>query len=93
MHLYSHLSEGSLKLASDGAETGRSLPFPSSNFPNTFAFKLQDKRGRMHRFTCSMLLVPVAYQITVCVFIFVCVLKQTTFFRLLIQISWLSHLI
>ncbi|CAL2261039.1 unnamed protein product [Prunus armeniaca] len=80
-------SEGSLKLASDGAETGRSLPFPSANFPNTFAFKLQDKRGRMHRFTCSMLLVPVTYQITVCV------LKQTTFFRLLIQISWLSHLI
>ncbi|PQQ17407.1 CBS domain-containing protein CBSCBSPB1-like [Prunus yedoensis var. nudiflora] len=47
-------SEGSLKLASDGAETGRSLPFPSSNFPNTFAFKLQDKRGRMHRFTCNI---------------------------------------
>ncbi|XP_021818291.1 CBS domain-containing protein CBSCBSPB1-like isoform X2 [Prunus avium] len=47
-------SEGSLKLASDGAETGRSLPFPSSNFPNTFSFKLQDKRGRMHRFTCNI---------------------------------------
>lgn len=47
-------SEGSLKLASDGAETGRSLPFPSANFPNTFAFKLQDKRGRMHRFTCNI---------------------------------------
>ncbi|XP_068305659.1 CBS domain-containing protein CBSCBSPB1-like isoform X2 [Pyrus communis] len=47
-------SENSLKLASESAETGRSLPFPPSNFPNTFAFKLQDKRGRMHRFTCNI---------------------------------------
>ncbi|KAG8496520.1 hypothetical protein CXB51_009146 [Gossypium anomalum] len=38
---------------SDGAETGRSLPYPSSNMPNTFGFKIQDKRGRMHRFTCE----------------------------------------
>ncbi|PPD66418.1 hypothetical protein GOBAR_DD36702 [Gossypium barbadense] len=42
---------------SDGAETGRSLPYPSSNMPNTFGFKIQDKRGRMHRFTCGMLLI------------------------------------
>ncbi|TQD74022.1 hypothetical protein C1H46_040456 [Malus baccata] len=47
-------SENSLKLASESAETGRSLPFPPSNFPNTFAFKLQDKRGQMHRFTCNI---------------------------------------
>ncbi|TQE12938.1 hypothetical protein C1H46_001584 [Malus baccata] len=47
-------SEGSLKLASESAVTGRSLPFPPSNFPNTFAFKLQDKRGQMHRFTCNI---------------------------------------
>ncbi|XP_068309026.1 CBS domain-containing protein CBSCBSPB1-like isoform X1 [Pyrus communis] len=47
-------SENSLKLASESAVTGRSLPFPLSNFPNTFAFKLQDKRGRMHRFTCNI---------------------------------------
>ncbi|XP_009359422.2 CBS domain-containing protein CBSCBSPB5 isoform X2 [Pyrus x bretschneideri] len=47
-------SENSLKLASESAVTGRSLPFPPSNFPNTFAFKLQDKRGRMHRFTCNI---------------------------------------
>ncbi|KAG9153654.1 hypothetical protein Leryth_008567 [Lithospermum erythrorhizon] len=44
-------SERSLNLASDGAETGASGP--SSIFPNTFAFKIQDKRGRMHRFTCD----------------------------------------
>ncbi|XVE54477.1 hypothetical protein DITRI_Ditri03aG0084800 [Diplodiscus trichospermus] len=46
-------SDNSLKLASDGAETGKSLPYPSSNMPNTFGFKIQDKRGRMHRFTCD----------------------------------------
>ncbi|CAH9135871.1 unnamed protein product [Cuscuta epithymum] len=44
-------SEGSLKLASEGQETGISLPFPSSTLPNTFAFKIQDRKGRMHRFT------------------------------------------
>ncbi|XVF49596.1 hypothetical protein PTKIN_Ptkin04bG0025800 [Pterospermum kingtungense] len=46
-------SDNSLKLASESAETGRSLPYPSSNLPNTFGFKIQDKRGRMHRFTCD----------------------------------------
>ncbi|XP_015882145.3 CBS domain-containing protein CBSCBSPB1 [Ziziphus jujuba] len=46
-------SEGSLKLASDGAETGRSLTFMQQSLPNTFAFKIQDKKGRMHRFTCD----------------------------------------
>ncbi|EOY22503.1 CBS / octicosapeptide/Phox/Bemp1 (PB1) domains-containing protein isoform 3 [Theobroma cacao] len=44
-------SDNSLKLASDGGETARSLPYPSSSMPNTFGFKIQDKRGRMHRFT------------------------------------------
>ncbi|CAL5327443.1 hypothetical protein CsSME_00007150 [Camellia sinensis var. sinensis] len=46
-------SEGSLKMASESAETARSLPFPSSSLPNTFAFKIQDKKGRMHRFICD----------------------------------------
>ncbi|EEF51768.1 CBS domain-containing protein CBSCBSPB1 [Ricinus communis] len=44
-------SEGSLKLPSEGAETGRSLPYPSAGFPNSFGFKIEDKKGRMHRFT------------------------------------------
>ncbi|XP_074317205.1 CBS domain-containing protein CBSCBSPB1-like [Silene latifolia] len=45
-------SEESQKLASESGETGRS--FPSSSLqPNTFAFKIEDKRGRMHRFTCD----------------------------------------
>ncbi|KAK4350664.1 hypothetical protein RND71_029977 [Anisodus tanguticus] len=46
-------SEGSLKLASEGAETGRSVPYPSASLPNTFAFKIQDQKGRMHRFNCD----------------------------------------
>ncbi|KAK2662365.1 hypothetical protein Ddye_000939 [Dipteronia dyeriana] len=46
-------SEGSLKLASEGAETGRSFPYPSQGPSHTFAFKIQDKNGRMHRFTCD----------------------------------------
>ncbi|GAV74262.1 PB1 domain-containing protein/CBS domain-containing protein [Cephalotus follicularis] len=46
-------SEGSIKLTSEGIESARSMPYPSSMLPNTFAFKIQDKRGRMHRFTCE----------------------------------------
>lgn len=46
-------SEGSLKLASDGTDTGRSYPYTLSGLSNTFAFKIQDKKGRMHRFTCD----------------------------------------
>ncbi|KAK8693015.1 hypothetical protein V6N13_070614 [Hibiscus sabdariffa] len=46
-------SENSLKLASEIAETGRALSYPSSNLTNTFGFKIQDKRGRMHRFFCD----------------------------------------
>ncbi|EXB25246.1 CBS domain-containing protein [Morus notabilis] len=46
-------SEGSLKLASDGAETGRSSPYTLAGLSTSFAFKIQDKKGRMHRFTCE----------------------------------------
>ncbi|XP_062169556.1 CBS domain-containing protein CBSCBSPB5 [Alnus glutinosa] len=46
-------SEGSLKLASDATETGRLLPYTLSKLSNTFAFKIEDKKGRMHRFTCE----------------------------------------
>uniref|UniRef100_A0A2P2MA25 CBS domain-containing protein CBSCBSPB5 n=3 Tax=Rhizophora mucronata TaxID=61149 RepID=A0A2P2MA25_RHIMU len=46
-------SEGSLKLVSEETETRRSLPYSSSTMPNTFPFKIQDKKGRMHRFTCD----------------------------------------
>ncbi|KAK9108509.1 hypothetical protein Syun_024520 [Stephania yunnanensis] len=46
-------SEGSLKLASEGTDTGRSLSYPSSSLPHTFGFKIQDNKGRMHRFNCD----------------------------------------
>ncbi|XP_054807010.1 CBS domain-containing protein CBSCBSPB1-like [Prosopis cineraria] len=46
-------SDGSLKLASDGGDTAKSLPYLSSTMTNTFSFKIQDKKGRMHRFTCD----------------------------------------
>ncbi|XP_028765088.1 CBS domain-containing protein CBSCBSPB5 isoform X1 [Neltuma alba] len=46
-------SDGSLKLASDGGDTAKSLPYLSSSMTNTFSFKIQDKKGRMHRFTCD----------------------------------------
>ncbi|KAE8688926.1 CBS domain-containing protein CBSCBSPB1 [Hibiscus syriacus] len=46
-------SYSSVKFASEVAETERSLPCISSNMPYTFGFKIQDKRGRMHRFICD----------------------------------------
>ncbi|GAB2269677.1 CBS domain-containing protein cbscbspb1 [Dionaea muscipula] len=45
-------SEGSMKLASDGGETGRSFQY-SSIQPITFAFKIEDRKGRKHRFICD----------------------------------------
>ncbi|KAF2311489.1 hypothetical protein GH714_024240 [Hevea brasiliensis] len=45
-------SEGSLKLPSEGGETGRSLAYPSSGLPNTFGSKLKTRRGE-----CTDLLV------------------------------------
>ncbi|KAK9278170.1 hypothetical protein L1049_027730 [Liquidambar formosana] len=46
-------SEGSFKLVSEGTETGRSFPYPSPGMPNTFSFKIEDRKGRMHRFNCD----------------------------------------
>ncbi|KAI8024690.1 Proteasome activator subunit 4 [Camellia lanceoleosa] len=40
-------SDSSFKLASESIETTRSLPYPSIVVPNTFAFKIQDKNGRI----------------------------------------------
>ncbi|PHT46329.1 CBS domain-containing protein CBSCBSPB1 [Capsicum baccatum] len=47
-------SENSLKLASDWTEAGRSTPYPSSSQPNSFSFKIKDRKGRMHRFNCDI---------------------------------------
>ncbi|KAJ6852639.1 CBS domain-containing protein CBSCBSPB1-like isoform X1 [Iris pallida] len=46
-------SEGSLKLASETTEAGRSSFYPSSGLNTTFGFKIQDRKGRMHRFNCD----------------------------------------
>ncbi|XP_052183856.1 CBS domain-containing protein CBSCBSPB5-like isoform X2 [Diospyros lotus] len=46
-------SENSLKLPSETTETARFIPYPSSSLPSTFTFKIQDKKGRMHRFICD----------------------------------------
>ncbi|KAL1541793.1 CBS domain-containing protein cbscbspb4 [Salvia divinorum] len=45
-------SENSLKLPSDAGDGGRSIAYSTST-PNTFAFKIQDGKGRMHRFLCG----------------------------------------
>ncbi|XP_073117157.1 CBS domain-containing protein CBSCBSPB1-like isoform X1 [Elaeis guineensis] len=44
-------SEISIKIASEGTDMVGS-PDPSSSIPTTFAFKLEDRKGRMHRFNC-----------------------------------------
>ncbi|CAM8974927.1 unnamed protein product [Rhodiola kirilowii] len=44
-------SEGSMKLASE-SEAGRSVLDPSFA-SNLFSFKVEDRRGRMHRFNCE----------------------------------------
>ncbi|QCD85007.1 CBS domain-containing protein CBSCBSPB1-like isoform X1 [Vigna unguiculata] len=46
-------SEASLKMVSEGGEIGRSLSYIGSSMTNAFSFKLQDRKGRLHRFTCD----------------------------------------
>ncbi|RRT38587.1 hypothetical protein GW17_00001046 [Ensete ventricosum] len=45
-------SEGCTKMASEVTDGGGSS-YPSSNLPDMFSFKLEDKKGRMHRFHCE----------------------------------------
>ncbi|XP_027343168.1 CBS domain-containing protein CBSCBSPB1-like [Abrus precatorius] len=42
-------SDSSLKMISEG-ETVGSISYLASNVPNSFSFKIQDKKGRLHRF-------------------------------------------
>ncbi|XP_022640050.1 CBS domain-containing protein CBSCBSPB5 isoform X2 [Vigna radiata var. radiata] len=46
-------SETSLKMIPEGGELGRNLSYLGSSMPNAFSFKLQDRKGRLHRFTCD----------------------------------------
>ncbi|XP_064980093.1 CBS domain-containing protein CBSCBSPB5-like isoform X3 [Musa acuminata AAA Group] len=45
-------SEGSTKLTSEVTDMVGSS-YPSSNLPDMFSFKLEDTKGRMHRFHCE----------------------------------------
>ncbi|XP_078434236.1 CBS domain-containing protein CBSCBSPB1-like [Wolffia australiana] len=47
------MSEGSTKLASEGTDAGRQGTYASSGLVNMFNFKLEDKKGRKHRFNCE----------------------------------------
>ena len=53
-HYLLYSSDSSTKLVSEGGETGRSQNYVSSNMANSFSFKIQDKKGRVHRFACGM---------------------------------------
>ncbi|KAL1364466.1 hypothetical protein AAHE18_03G220100 [Arachis hypogaea] len=47
-------SDSSLKIASEGREIGRTTPFnAASMLQQAFSFKVQDRKGRLHRFTCD----------------------------------------
>ncbi|KAK7358656.1 hypothetical protein VNO77_00594 [Canavalia gladiata] len=46
-------SDTSLKMVSEGGETGRSSPYLASSTQNAFSFKIQDKKGKLHRFACD----------------------------------------
>ncbi|KAG6385954.1 hypothetical protein SASPL_154837 [Salvia splendens] len=45
-------SENSLKMPSDAGEVGRSVAYSTLTY-SIFAFKIQDGKGRMHRFLCG----------------------------------------
>lgn len=45
-------SELSAVMAADGAEPGRNM-YPSLGLGNSFAFKFEDIKGRVHRFNCG----------------------------------------
>ncbi|KAK1258477.1 CBS domain-containing protein CBSCBSPB3 [Acorus gramineus] len=46
-------SELSALMMSDGAETGKSM-YPSLGLGNSFSFKFEDQKGRVHRFICGI---------------------------------------
>ncbi|KAG1330935.1 CBS domain-containing protein CBSCBSPB1 [Cocos nucifera] len=46
-------SEGSIKVSSVATDTGRNAFYPASGPSTAFGFKLQDRKGRIHRFNCE----------------------------------------
>ena len=49
-----HFSEMSAIMASDGADTGKLSSYPSLGLGNSFSFKFEDLKGRVHRFNFGM---------------------------------------
>ncbi|XWS29957.1 hypothetical protein CRYUN_Cryun24cG0075700 [Craigia yunnanensis] len=50
---YDTQSEMSTIMASDGADTGKLSSYPSLGLGNSFSFKFEDLKGRVHRFNCG----------------------------------------
>ncbi|KAK6259201.1 hypothetical protein SCA6_013675 [Theobroma cacao] len=50
---YDTQSEMSAIMASDGGDAGKLSSYPSLGLGNTFAFKFEDLKGRVHRFNCG----------------------------------------
>ncbi|GLJ49298.1 hypothetical protein SUGI_1041940 [Cryptomeria japonica] len=46
-------SDASVRMTSETAETGK-IGYPSTGLGNSFPFKLEDRKGRVHRFICGM---------------------------------------
>jgi len=74
-YYYWHASETSLKMISEGGETGRSISYLASSMQNAFSFKLQDRKGRLHRFTCGMLTITCFQS---CLYVHVCFHSQVS---------------
>lgn len=49
-----HCSEMSTIMASDGPDNGKLSSYPSLGLGNSFSFKFEDLKGRVHRFNCGM---------------------------------------
>ncbi|KAM7523506.1 hypothetical protein LguiA_013408 [Lonicera macranthoides] len=49
---YDNRSEMSMLMQSDGTETGKSM-YPSLGLGNSFSFKFEDMKGRVHRLNCG----------------------------------------
>ncbi|XP_022739692.1 CBS domain-containing protein CBSCBSPB3-like [Durio zibethinus] len=50
---YDTQSEISAIMASDGADNGKLSSYPSLGLGNSFSFKFEDLKGRIHRFNCG----------------------------------------
>ncbi|XVF60979.1 hypothetical protein PTKIN_Ptkin08bG0091100 [Pterospermum kingtungense] len=50
---YDTQSEMSTLMASDGADNGKLSSYPSLGLGNSFSFKFEDLKGRVHRFNCG----------------------------------------